>query len=242
MAEIQHVTIFDKWHYLRRFMPERDFGPPNPRSSRGENFTKPDAAKTIHEQWSVATTTTNAQLVASFLKALLSTGMESNQPHDAVMDYIKSRNGKRVTKRDVVALGKKLPAWSFFITNRSHHATYLEYYRRQPEQTHENADAWNAWYDDESPGSNRNRFRLLIAYVTVRVTFDVLFISERNVAYFGAREDRNAKRKQLDDKTLANFARVIAEYRLMKQELAGYLEQECFEPDKCLLETLLQLR
>lgn len=136
------------------------------------------------------------------LRAILESGIEASEPQNTIRTYLAAREGKKLTKADEPKLRAVASDESVRITRRAG-MTHIE------------------WGGYGRSGGNRGG-SLLIAYTEAAPIIVMADFDRFNVAYFGAKEERNQARQ----KALRNpdaLARVAA---LLSVKIAAERELE----------------
>lgn len=125
------------------------------------------------------------------VRSVIESSMEDTAKPDAILAYLKAREGKPITKRDVDKLRELLSDPTIYLSTR-YGMTHLE---------------WGGYY---TSGGNKGGC-LTIASEDKNVRIDSARIEERNIAYFAAAKDRNAKRVSMlaDDDGVRTLAEAI---------------------------------
>lgn len=131
------------------------------------------------------------------IKSLIHAGNEDTSTPQAVLDYLKTRNGKTLTKRDLPALRAIVPSARIHIIA---HMTHIE---------------WN------------DHGRILIAHGSGAPTIDAEWIESHNAHCFEAARERNEKRATaLKDasthQTCAHLVNLINDSQAALNELIGH--------------------
>jgi hypothetical protein len=159
-----------------------------------------------------------AQTVAEFIRLRI----ESDEPQTSALAYLKSIDGKRITKVHLAKLNALVPGYEF----RLHYVANM---------TNLEWGGYGRASDPDQGGS------LLLAYTTVNVVVDAAWVEEHNTAYFSAAVERNKARQQAlaqPDKCQA-LDQAIADYLRAKEALKALLADPLFRPDSSAIETHL---
>lgn len=151
------------------------------------------------------------RFTANDVLRMVSENAEPSSVPASVLAVLKREDGKLLTKRLLAKLPGGESNW------RIRHVAGMTY-----------LDSMDSVRSGGSSG-----YSFFLAYAEKNVTIDVPFVLDRNAAYFGARETRNARRAQVDPgaaRTMADALNAVADARA-KLALAEEALDELTETD-----------
>jgi hypothetical protein len=119
-----------------------------------------------------------AKIEASDIRNLVEQSIESSEPQGKILEYLKARDGKTLTRRDEPKLREFCGDSSIRFYHSARNLCYLE------------------WGGYERSGGHEGG-ALFLAYTDGAPKIDAKFVEERNAAYFSAARERNEARKSV---------------------------------------------
>lgn len=130
----------------------------------------------------------------SRLRDMIQAKMEDTATPDAILAYLKTREGKPITKRDVDKLKESLGDSTIYLSTR-YGMTHLE------------------WGNYHASGGRKGG-SLLLAYQDKNVRIDSSFVEAMNACYYAAARERNAQRAAVlaNPELIARLATAMREH------------------------------
>jgi hypothetical protein len=140
------------------------------------------------------------------IQEIIESRIESNEPQDTILAYLKENDGKKLTVRDAKKLSE-LTGQEIHIDKRFD-MTHIE---------------WGTYQQRRVTGGSS----LLVAYSEKNVVIDANWIEEKNPAYFSAKDERNEKRQEMlaQPEKMAELQIKIGEYKAAKEAMEDLLDE-----------------
>lgn len=137
---------------------------------------------------------------------IIRSNIEPNEPADSILAFLRTIEGKKITQRHVEKLREQLHNQDVRL-RKQYGMTFLH------------------WSKDDS---------LLLDHSETNVTIDIDRIFRHNAAYYSARDERNAVRRQAlaQPAKCDELDKTIKAYNQAKKNLVDMLDDPLFDPDR----------